>query len=285
MKRNYRYEDDNVLDSDNANIDNPFTSLQVARVLGDDGDYMIKYGSEYIMSQYKYKHINNTDACTFTWKGRSTYDTRQSPVYLQIFNQGNLAVSTYYFDASATGITNDAGAWTTTSNAFDGNTGTSAGRTGTASLGANYLEGGGTTAPSSGNTITQVRARFYGTDSDTAVRANIFTAARAESLGVAVGASPGSYIVLSTPSGGWSWPVLQALDVVFTRATGLSSATAARVEIEVTSGAAGAWETLARETRIPADTDYVNVVTQSTNMSNYYDSNNTITFRSYQQVI
>lgn len=88
------------------------------------------------MRQYKYKHINNTDACRFTWKGRSTYDTRVSPVLIQIYNQ-------------------------------------------------------------------------------------------------------------------------------------------------ITPG----WETLARETRVPADTDFTAQVVQSTNMSNYYDSNNIITFRSYQQVI
>lgn len=144
-------------------------------------------------------------------------------------------IATYYFNG-ANGIINDASAWTTTSNAFDGNTGTSAGRAGNASTTTNYLEGGGTTAPATGPPIKQVRARFWGVDGDTAVRANVFTAARAETLGVATGAaSYGSYVTLTPPAAGWTWAVLQNLDVVFTRATGISTATAVRAEIEVTA--------------------------------------------------
>lgn len=45
------------------------------------------------------------------------------------------------------------------------------------------------------------------------------------------------------------------------------------------------WETLARETRIPADTDFTLTVTQTANVANYYDTNNIVTFRTYQLVI
>lgn len=57
------------------------------------------------------------------------------------------------------------------------------------------------------------------------------------------------------------------------------------VLIQIYNLSTAAWETLARETRVAADTDFQAQVTQSTNMSNYYDANNVITFRSYQQVI
>lgn len=46
-----------------------------------------------------------------------------------------------------------------------------------------------------------------------------------------------------------------------------------------------AWETIASQTLVPADTDFVINASQTTNLSNYYDSNNQVTFRSYQQVI
>lgn len=52
----------------------------------DDGDYFIQYGSEYMIQEYKVDWTNNTDIPTFTWKGRSTYDTRISPFLIQIYN-------------------------------------------------------------------------------------------------------------------------------------------------------------------------------------------------------
>lgn len=45
------------------------------------------------------------------------------------------------------------------------------------------------------------------------------------------------------------------------------------------------WETLANQTLVPADTDFQVIVTQSTNVANYYDTNNVVTFRSYQLVV
>lgn len=86
MKRNYRFEDDNVLDTNNANIDVSFSSVQVGDVNADDGDYFTEYGSEYMMRQYKYKHVNNTDNIKFVWSGRSTEATNISPILIQIWN-------------------------------------------------------------------------------------------------------------------------------------------------------------------------------------------------------
>jgi hypothetical protein len=46
------------------------------------------------------------------------------------------------------------------------------------------------------------------------------------------------------------------------------------------------WQTLATINMLPADTDSNAItVTQTSNLSNYYDSNNTVYFRSYQQVV
>lgn len=52
----------------------------------DDGDYFVQYGSEYVVQTYKKDWTNSTDTPVFTWKGRSTYDTRISPIIIQIFN-------------------------------------------------------------------------------------------------------------------------------------------------------------------------------------------------------
>lgn len=54
--------------------------------------------------------------------------------------------------------------------------------------------------------------------------------------------------------------------------------------IQIYNISTAAWETLMRETRMPADTDFQRTVTQSANISNYYDSNNIVTFRVFQQV-
>lgn len=57
------------------------------------------------------------------------------------------------------------------------------------------------------------------------------------------------------------------------------------VLIQIYNVTTAAWETLARETRVGPDIDFQATVTQSANLANYYDGNNTVTFRSYQQVI
>lgn len=44
------------------------------------------------------------------------------------------------------------------------------------------------------------------------------------------------------------------------------------------------WETLAVINLVPADTDTTITVTKNTNLSNYYDTTNTVTFRTYQKV-
>lgn len=65
---------------------NPFANANYSQISGDDGDYFIEYGSRYLIEEYKYKHQNNTDAITFTWKGRSTVACSRSPLLIQIYN-------------------------------------------------------------------------------------------------------------------------------------------------------------------------------------------------------
>lgn len=55
--------------------------------------------------------------------------------------------------------------------------------------------------------------------------------------------------------------------------------------IQIFNQNSGLWETLANQTLVPADTDFQVAVSQTTNVSNYYDSNNVVTFRSYQLVV
>lgn len=54
--------------------------------------------------------------------------------------------------------------------------------------------------------------------------------------------------------------------------------------IQIYNFSTGLWETLANQTLTPADIDSQVTVTQSTNVANYYDATNMVTFRSYQQV-
>lgn len=78
----------------NANLINLFTSTQVSNVAADDGDYFVEYGSEYMIREYKKDWTNNVDSIYFTWRGRTTYDTRVSPMLIQIYNQSSLAWET-----------------------------------------------------------------------------------------------------------------------------------------------------------------------------------------------
>lgn len=65
---------------------NKFTTAQYSDVGGDDEDYFIEYGSEYMIRNYQRKNTNNTDTPQFTWRGRSTEPTSTSPILIQIFN-------------------------------------------------------------------------------------------------------------------------------------------------------------------------------------------------------
>ena len=64
-------------------------SVQAGNTTVCDTDYYIEYGSEYVISQFKYTHINNTDNILITWEGRSTLASTVSPILLQIYNNNS----------------------------------------------------------------------------------------------------------------------------------------------------------------------------------------------------
>lgn len=39
-----------------------------------------------MVETFKFANTNNTATPSFTWKGRTTYDTRISPILIQIYN-------------------------------------------------------------------------------------------------------------------------------------------------------------------------------------------------------
>lgn len=60
---------------------------------------------------------------------------------------------------------------------------------------------------------------------------------------------------------------------------------ASPILIQIFNVNSASWETKATQTLVPADTDFQVIITQTTNLSNYYDANNNVTFRSYQLVV
>lgn len=104
-----------------------------------------------------------------------------------------MAVTTYYVNANI-GTLDAQNAWVNDANAFDGSTTTVASMGGTSSSSSGALVGRGTTAPTSGNAITQVRARIYAGGNTTGTR------------------SWSSYVTLSTPTGGWDWTKVSQLE-------------------------------------------------------------------------
>jgi len=71
----------------NNPLTTPFTVPNYSNVSADDGDYFIQSGTQYVITQFKNTHQNNTDSITVTWKGRSTEAPFISPLVLQIYNQ------------------------------------------------------------------------------------------------------------------------------------------------------------------------------------------------------
>lgn len=144
----------------------------------------------------------------------------------------------YYFNGSDQAATATSGTWTNITNADDGSTVTLASSSGSA---VGII--GGTNAPSSGDTITQVRARaFGGYGGISTIEVEYFTDTKAQSLGshfidINSGAgSPGwsDYVTLSTPTGGWTWAKLQALEAEFTSVVSVGDVEIGKIEIEVT---------------------------------------------------
>lgn len=82
----YSYQDTLTLPATSLRDLDIDTNKNIQNVAIDDGDYFVQYGSEYMIQEYRKTWTNNTDNPSFTWKGRTTYDTRISPLLIQIFN-------------------------------------------------------------------------------------------------------------------------------------------------------------------------------------------------------
>jgi len=80
--------------SNSNSLANVLNNVEYAQLGQDDGDYYIQYGSEYIITEFSYTHLNNTDAIQIVWNGRSTLSTKISPVFLQIYNNNTLGWDT-----------------------------------------------------------------------------------------------------------------------------------------------------------------------------------------------
>ena len=127
-------------------------------------------------------------------------------------------MTSFYFDGSDAAVTDPNNAWTNDSNLTDTieTSLASCGAVGSAS--SNYLMVEGTNAPGSGKVIAQVKTRNYSNQTgDSTGQVNVYTDSLGELLGFSIldsfttGWSP--YSTLSTPSGGWTWAKVQALEI------------------------------------------------------------------------
>ena len=195
----------------------------------DELSWQIKSSSETLVD------VTDTTVAGNAWR---PYETLSAPT----------GVETFHFDASVAGPTDDNTDWLSDGNAFDGVLSLRASNT----VPTSRLKGTGTNANASGTAITQVRARTYGysLNGDTygsVIHAEIFSSA--ELLGDAVNDlftidDWDSYVVLTAPTGGWTWAKLQALEVQFYGTETSTGATRRvyRTEIEVTTASGWTWQ-------------------------------------------
>ncbi len=131
----------------------------------------------------------------------------------------------YGFDASDSGPTDPGDVWSNDANAFDGDFSTNSQNSASGSSASNYLEGQGTSAPGSGGTIGSVELVVHVSRTSTGVLGvRVTTDAAAETLldtTQALTSTPTSYTFsLSTPSGGWTYAKLQALEIRYWKDSG-----------------------------------------------------------------
>lgn len=123
----------------------------------------------------------------------------------------------FYFDASDDAVTDPNNVWTNEANVADASVTTSATCASTGSTSSNFTFAGGTNAPSSGGTIGTVYGRIRASVSSGGTgNVQIFTDTLAASL-VTISITNAStawssWSALSTPSGGWTWAKIQALE-------------------------------------------------------------------------
>jgi hypothetical protein len=140
--------------------------------------------------------------------------------------------STYYFNASDSGPTDNWGVWTDDAKAFDGLTGATdyATTDDEGDAASNELRGTGTNAPGSGSTIVGVEARFYGSTNG----GDILVQAGGTNI-VRTSGTPGwtNWATVTPPGGSWSWAEVQALEAICWGRTSGSDHRVYRVEVRV----------------------------------------------------
>lgn len=124
----------------------------------------------------------------------------------------------YYVDASDNAVSDPGSVWTTEANTVDGSLSTIGYTATIGSESSNYVFAGGTNAPSSGGDIVAVYARIYGNRTGSAVgKVRIYTDALAETLGTITYSNTtpaySSWTLLTSPTGGWTWATIQALEM------------------------------------------------------------------------
>lgn len=154
--------------------------------------------------------------------GITTYNAK-------IVVQQGLTTTEYYFDASDVGVSDPDAVWSNDVNLFgDNDTGSAATTTTNGSSTTNEIEGAGTNAPTSGESIVKVEARFFRGGSNTAEGTTlIYSASKAELLGTINGVTGGgftSYVELTTPSGGWTWQKINDLVALCYKTSGTTFA-------------------------------------------------------------
>ena len=133
--------------------------------------------------------VSTTPTLEFTGTDINGDDIRYN---VQVHTNNAFGVNTYYFDASDSGPNDPGGVWGNDANLFDKNESTSAFTGTTGSKLSNYIEGHGTEAPTSGASITQVRARIRYDDGSLTLWS--------------------LYSTLTAPGGGWSWAAVSGLE-------------------------------------------------------------------------
>lgn len=153
----------------------------------------------------------------------------------------------YYFDGSDATTTGTS--WGSPTNATDASVSTYAFTSTSGGDSANFLKAEGTNAPSSGNTITKVQARFLCALNSGSTATPIEVKVYSDSLGellATLSKSPSSTTPvwsdladLNTPSGGWDWAKVGALELKGYRVSGSLTVRIYQIQIAVYTAECG----------------------------------------------
>ena len=215
--------------TDGSNFSQYNTNLTINATVTCEGETGTTCGLVYALARYNVSS-SSPDTGVNTTKGE-----------LPFYSFGSVEeVNHSYFDISDFGPTDPEGVWTNDANAFDGDITTAATSTSSGNPTLNELQGDGTNASDVGGVISLVEGRFYGgaTCGFTAVQVRIFTDGLGEQLYLDSTFQDipawSDWASLSTPSGGWTWAKVQALETVINQDGGGDS-DIRKIEVRVTS--------------------------------------------------